>query len=360
MKKILRFQFLFMAALVLTDNIFLPSSYAGYYVTISGGENNLIEGGYSVISAGKSNTVRGYRSVISSGNTNTVDKDFAVISGGSDNQITGWFGHYSAIAGGRSNVISDPSNGDNNYSTIIGGESNTITKNNAVIPGGRNNTASGPYSLSAGRYMNISGTGSFLWGYLSASSAPVTANYAMMIYNGSMGIRDTNPAAKLEINRNGNEDNDYLQLTSNPAATAGDILKINSLGQIGVKRTTPGFLLEFGNGAYVSNTGNFVNASSRDYKENISSLNSSVALETFLKLSPVEYNYKNEPDERYLGFIAEDVPSLVADKNREGLSPLEIAALLTKVIAHQQDILNEQKTARKKLFEEIKELKKRK
>ncbi len=81
------------------------------------------------------------------------------------------------------------------------------------------------------------------------------------------------------------------------------------------------------------------------------------SLNAFSKLKPVGYNYKNEPDHRYLGFIAEDVPNIVADKNRQGLSPIEIAAVLTKIIKHQQNVLNEQKRTRDQLLKEIVELK---
>ena len=71
----------------------------------------------------------------------------------------------------------------------------------------------------------------------------------------------------------------------------------------------------------------------------------------------MQYNYKNEKGHRYLGFIAEDVPDLVADQNRKGLSPMDIAAVLTKVVARQQDIINEQKKTRQMLLEEISKLK---
>jgi hypothetical protein len=33
-----------------------------------------------------------------------------------------------------------------------------------------------------------------------------------------------------------------------------------------------------------------------------------------------------------VGFIAEDVPELVATKDRKGLSPMDIVAVLTKVV----------------------------
>ncbi len=178
----------------------------------------------------------------------------------------------------------------------------------------------------------------------------------MVIVSGNMGIRDISPNALLEINGNGSDD-DYLNLTTTSAATVGNILTIKNNGFVGVNQSSPVYPLQFGNGAYVSATGNFINASSRDYKENISDLNVSDALSAFSKLKPVGYNYKNEPSHRYLGFIAEDVPDIVSDKNRQGLSPMDIAAVLTKVIKHQQNVLEEQKITRERLREEIIRLK---
>ena len=43
----------------------------------------------------------------------------------------------------------------------------------------------------------------------------------------------------------------------------------------------------------------------------------------------------------HVGFIAEDVPNLVATKDREGLSPMDIVAVLTKVVQEQQKTMEE-------------------
>jgi hypothetical protein len=59
----------------------------------------------------------------------------------------------------------------------------------------------------------------------------------------------------------------------------------------------------------------------------------------------VKYNYKADKEENYLGFIAEDVPDLVAMKDRKGLSPMDVVAVLTKVVQEQQKSISEyQKT----------------
>ena len=43
--------------------------------------------------------------------------------------------------------------------------------------------------------------------------------------------------------------------------------------------------------------------------------------------------------ERHVGFIAEDVPELVATKDRKGLSPMDIVAVLTKVVQEQRSTI---------------------
>jgi len=56
---------------------------------------------------------------------------------------------------------------------------------------------------------------------------------------------------------------------------------------------------------------------------------------------PVQFNYEIDREDDYLGFIAEDVPALVASKNRKGLSSMDIVAVLTKVVKAQQKKIEE-------------------
>ena len=97
-----------------------------------------------------------------------------------------------------------------------------------------------------------------------------------------------------------------------------------------------------GGGAYTSG-GAWIEASSRDYKENIIELDQSESIQALTSLDPVRYNYKNNREEEFLGFIAEDVPDLVAMNGRKGMRAMDIVAVLTKVVQNQQRIINEQK-----------------
>jgi hypothetical protein len=89
------------------------------------------------------------------------------------------------------------------------------------------------------------------------------------------------------------------------------------------------------NGASLTAGGVWTNASSRDYKENITELSAADANETLKGLNPVLYNYKVNKAEKHVGFIAEDVPEMVATKDRKSLSALDIVAVLTRVVQQQ-------------------------
>lgn len=98
--------------------------------------------------------------------------------------------------------------------------------------------------------------------------------------------------------------------------------------------------LELGNGAYCD--GVWHDASSRSFKEGIEALDEAAALEAFAQLQPVTYVYKSNPTDPKVGFIAEDVPALVADPGRKSISTIDIVAVLTKVIQKQQRVIESQ------------------
>ncbi len=87
--------------------------------------------------------------------------------------------------------------------------------------------------------------------------------------------------------------------------------------------------------------GVWTNKSSRQGKENISDLTVEEALAVLSRLEPVHFNYKADADDEYVGFIAEDVPEMVASKDRTGLSAMDIVAVLTKVVQAQQERIEE-------------------
>jgi hypothetical protein len=95
------------------------------------------------------------------------------------------------------------------------------------------------------------------------------------------------------------------------------------------------------NGAFLSSGGTWINASSRESKRDIVELSEDDALKALEGLTPVTFRYKTEPDEQYIGFIAEDVPDLVATNDHKHLSSMDVVALLTKVVKEQQKTIND-------------------
>jgi hypothetical protein len=131
----------------------------------------------------------------------------------------------------------------------------------------------------------------------------------------------------------------YTSQTSNDGASGygPERLTIKSNGYIGIGTTNPAYPLHMASGARCTTGGVWQDASSREYKQNIRNLSIEEAVSAVSRLNPVKFNYKTDVEERHVGFIAEDVPALVASKDRRGLSPMDIVAVLTRVVQEQQE-----------------------
>lgn len=72
--------------------------------------------------------------------------------------------------------------------------------------------------------------------------------------------------------------------------------------------------------------------SSRQRKKNIIELDLATAIQALRQLTPVEFVYKEDPTEKKrLGFIAEDVPDLIANADRKTVPIMDAVALVTQV-----------------------------
>jgi hypothetical protein len=94
-------------------------------------------------------------------------------------------------------------------------------------------------------------------------------------------------------------------------------------------------------GAHVTTGGVWTNSSSIEKKDNVRDLSPEEALAALAGLQAVKFNYKTDSTEDYVGFIAEDVPELVATADRSGLSAMDIVAVLTSVVQQQQKKIDE-------------------
>lgn len=120
-------------------------------------------------------------------------------------------------------------------------------------------------------------------------------------------------------------------------------LVVDTPGWIGLGVSVPSYPIHHSSGARLE-AGDWVNASSRDVKQDIHQLDGDAALDTLQALQPVTFAYKANPAENHVGFIAEDVPALVATSDRKGLSSMDVVAVLTKVIQEQQRTIEDLQT----------------
>jgi hypothetical protein len=110
-------------------------------------------------------------------------------------------------------------------------------------------------------------------------------------------------------------------------------------GNVGIGVTVPAYPLHMASGAHCTAGGVWTNASSRALKENIVDLKAEEAVAALNELNPVRFTYKSDRADEQVGFIAEDVPELVATRDRKGMSAMDVVAVLTRVVQEQQKAL---------------------
>jgi hypothetical protein len=155
---------------------------------------------------------------------------------------------------------------------------------------------------------------------------------------GSEGTSSNFPRSHLHISGHGNTSSQdrFVSLMDN--VNIGYSLYMGTGSSIANAYTTYGHdhAIHHWSGAHLTNSGAWVNASSRKNKDNIQNLDLHDAYSALDQLDPVTFTYKIEPDEKQVGFIAEDVPELVAINDRTGVSTIDIVGVLTKVVKDQE------------------------
>jgi hypothetical protein len=110
-------------------------------------------------------------------------------------------------------------------------------------------------------------------------------------------------------------------------------------GEVGIGTNDPSEMLYVVGNIYA--TGTITPGSSRELKENIRGLTADEAINTLENLYPQKFYYKADKEDEHVGFIAEDVPDLVSTKDRKGVAPMDVVAVLTKVVQEQQKTISE-------------------
>lgn len=227
---------------------------------------------------------------------------------------------------------------------------------------------------------NDSASGSerfFLWD-VDAQTTPFSVeggapDYSLQVgSNGNVGLGTSTPAVRLDVKGNasgaaterlqnssatGYSGTEYLDNAGNldlffgidNAASTTRLNSVNNNPIVILTNSTErirfpapgGNFITAANGAVLTAGGTWQNASSRETKSDIVELSDSDALKALQELTPVTFRYKAEPDEQYVGFIAEDVPDLVATNDHKHMSSMDVVAVLTKVVQDQQKMIEE-------------------
>ncbi len=137
------------------------------------------------------------------------------------------------------------------------------------------------------------------------------------------------------------------------------LMRIDGNGKVGIGITNPTEKLDVAGNVKANS---YLINSSRSYKENIADLEENEALNALNLLKTVTYNLKAETSKiekspslmkqakikikhdkrKYIGFIAEDVPEIVAGPDRKSVNLTDIVAVLVKITRQQQRRINRQ------------------
>jgi hypothetical protein len=348
------------------------NTFMGYFAgrTNTSGYGNTFMGYYSGYSntSGFNNIFIGYRA--GRFNTTGYSNTFLGIEAGTNNTdgyyntFLGYNAGYSNTSGFQNTFIgrrAGYSNVTANANTFLGynaGYSNTFGSSNVFI----GNQAGFNETGSSRLYIDNSSTSSpLIWGNFSSN---------ILTVHGKLGVGTKSPAYQMEVETTG--ENAILLIDRTDGATtgfsaSGDKCAFGTLSNHPLWMVINGAFsaifhtdgsLEMMNGAWCTAAGKWQDASSRELKENIQSLTVEEAEDALEGLEPVRFNYKADADDESLGFIAEDVPELVASKDRKSMSAMDVVAVLTKVLQEQQKLVEDQQKAIDELQEQVEELKK--
>ena len=285
-----------------TDPIYsfeAPNRVTDAYGTVGGGYANLagndaattFDTAFATVGGGLANTASQYSSTVAGGTLNTAS------------------GSQSTVGGGTANTASGP------QSTVGGGDSNTASGTFSTVAGGALNTAIGNYSFAAGLQANANATGCFAFANWSSGSGSCLGqpNVARFLLDHGLSV-------------------DYFSRRPDGGGNRwidfGDVF--------------PGLTINTWSGAFLSDAGVWVNASSsREAKTDFAPVDAQAILDQVVALPITTWRYREgEGDIRHIGPMAEDFhaafevgygPHTIADLDARGVALAAIQGLNAKV-----------------------------
>ena len=350
----------------------------GYKATANGisaiamGEETSATGDHS-FAVGKSNLASGIHSVAFGFNSEA--KGFSALAMGEKTIASGKYatsfglesmasGILSTSSGYRTNAtgynsiaFGDQANASGKFSTTIGSLSNatgdySIALGHSTKAESYNSTVLGMYNIGGGDPLNWKAKDPLFEignGNYTISSGTRFSNALTILKNGNTGIGTHQPWVKLHIEGGADASlntGGYMILGDKQ----GENLVFDNNEMMARNNVQPSTLYLQNNGGDVFVGGSLVHSSDKRLKTNITELR--YGLNTILKLNPVSYNWKKQPEQiqQSLGLIAQEVQPLIEEIVKVGtdkdqtlsLSYTELIPVLIKAMQEQQDLINDQ------------------
>jgi len=281
----------------------IQNTASGYTASVAGGYFNAAEGTGDTVAGGWQNTANGQggAATVGGGWVNSATAGWATVSGGQNNTASG---KYATVAGGSGNTAS----GQNSFAAGFGAQAlhDFSFVWNGAGSGGFASTAAGQFAvhatggirlagdvqLDSSTYHNLSLSGGNAIGYL-YGSYPALGDGIHLGYN---YYWDSSGAGHI-INTGG----------GTSRLTVGYGFVGIYVGDVDAHPTTQRLLA---NTAGVTVNGTFNNNSDRNAKRDFAPVSPSQILDKVLRLPVTEWSYKEDPQTRHVGPMAQDFYSI--------------------------------------------------
>ncbi|BAY24883.1 hypothetical protein NIES2100_46810 [Calothrix sp. NIES-2100] len=115
---------------------------------------------------------------------------------------------------------------------------------------------------------------------------------------------------------------------------------VTATGNVGIGTPTPDLDTKLHIQGNVRVYGDLFQDSSIELKDQITDLSQQEVAEILKNLNPVKYIYKDDTEQKlHLGFIAEQVPDILASADKTAIQPFNILAVLAKAVKDQQAMI---------------------